>query len=133
MGDWQHPRHYTPPARQFAERVRAAEIGLFVEGCLPALRDTARTFGYALAVHGSERRDLDLVAIPWIEGARPPEDLVRALAARTKELTGWGMLAHEAWTEKPHGRVATTIIASAEVHLDLSVMPLVAKPEEPNP
>jgi hypothetical protein len=131
MGEWHHSPHMTVAARRYSEDSRAVVIALFVEQCLPALRDTARSMGYALAVHGTQRRDLDLVAIPWIDKAKSPDELIQALALRTKDLTGWGHLAHDGWTEKPHGRVATTLIADSEVHLDISVMPLVPAPEKP--
>lgn len=131
MGEWHHSPHLTVAARRWSEDSRAAVIALFVEQCLPALRDTARSMGYALAVHGTLRRDLDLVAIPWVERASSPDELVEALALRTKDLTGWGHLTHDRWHEKPHGRIATTLVADSEVNLDISVMPLVPAPEKP--
>lgn len=134
MGDWQHPPHKSVAARQFAEKARAAEIAIFVDECLPQLVDVARKFGYALAVHGTRRRDLDLIAVPWTDRADEPEKLIDAIALVTGTLTGWGHKRSGDWTEKPHGRRATTIIASAEVHLDISVMPRLpkgAEPEEP--
>jgi hypothetical protein len=45
----------------------------------PDLREIARQHGYALALHGSLLRDLDLVAVPWEEEAAEPEALVEAL------------------------------------------------------
>jgi hypothetical protein len=47
---------------------------------LPDLRYAAWQLGYALAVHGTMRRDLDLVGVPWIEGAGSGDQLVEALA-----------------------------------------------------
>lgn len=35
----------------------------------PSLVVDARELGYALALHGSMARDLDLVAIPWTDDA----------------------------------------------------------------
>ena len=45
---------------------------------LRPLRKQARSMGYALAVHGSMARDLDLVAVPWVESAADPIELVEA-------------------------------------------------------
>lgn len=45
---------------------------------LRPLKKQARSMGYALAVHGSMARDLDLVAVPWVEGAVDPIELVEA-------------------------------------------------------
>lgn len=129
MGDWQHSSHKGVAACSFAEKARAAEIAIFVEDCLPQLVDVARKFGYALAVHGTRRRDLDLIAVPWTDDAAAPEKLIDAIALVTGTLTGWGHKKAGDWTKKPHGRVATTIIASAEVHLDISVMPRAPKDE----
>lgn len=131
MGDWSHPAHYTETARRFEEQGRAAQIAVFMDLCFPRLRETARTCGYALAVHGTMRRDLDLIAVPWVDRAVSAEDLVKALSATVRDVAGWGHRSGEAWTEKPHGRVATTIIASSDVHIDLSIMPLASKAEEP--
>lgn len=132
MGEWHHSPHLTAAACRYAEAARKAEIAVFVEMCLPRLIDTARTHGYALAVHGSLARDLDLVAIPWTDRADDADTLRSALCATTKDATGWGYISDSGkWSEKPHGRVATTIIASSDVHLDLSVMPRVPKAEPP--
>jgi hypothetical protein len=32
-----------------------------------ALKDIAKEYGYNLVVHGSLNRDLDLIAIPWVD------------------------------------------------------------------
>lgn len=43
------------------------------------LGEVARQHGYALAVHGSLERDIDLIAVPWTEGATKPDSLALAL------------------------------------------------------
>ena len=130
MGEWSHPDHYTSSARAFEEATRTAAIAVFCEQALPSLIETARSHGYALAVHGSRRRDLDLIAIPWTERAADADALRSALCATTKDRTGWGHLSNSGtWTEKPHGRLATTIIASMDIQLDLSVVPRQPKEE----
>jgi hypothetical protein len=42
------------------------------------LKCLARDCGYNLVVHGSMNRDLDLVAIPWIERPRPELEMIQA-------------------------------------------------------
>lgn len=37
----------------------------------PILCEAARACGYALAIHGTMQRDLDLVAVPWVDEALP--------------------------------------------------------------
>jgi hypothetical protein len=41
------------------------------------LKLIAKEYGYALLIHGSLNRDLDLVAIPWIDEPRSEEEMIR--------------------------------------------------------
>lgn len=47
----------------------------FMEG----MKVIAKEHGYNLLVHGSMNRDLDLIAIPWIDNPKKEVELVRAL------------------------------------------------------
>jgi len=124
MGNWEHPGHLSDEAKAFTLASRRAEIAVFCEMVLPRLRGVARSIGYALTEHGSKSRDLDLVAIPWTHKAKPAEDLIDAISQTCHALTGWGYKANDGKiVQKPHGRIATTILATAEIHLDLSIMP----------
>ena len=61
--------------------------------------------GYALAVHGSFTRDLDVIAIPWAAKPCEPAKLAVRVAYRT------GMrLVDDKPTEREHGRLAWTIM-----------------------
>jgi hypothetical protein len=86
-----------------------------------ALRDAAREHGYALALHGSLGRDLDVVAIPWTPEAVEARALVDALCAAT----GLHVRVDDR-RDKPHGRRCWTL-QGVEGHLrgwvDISVMP----------
>jgi hypothetical protein len=53
----------------------------------PLTKGAAR-LGYALAVHGSCNRDLDLVAIPWIDDAEDEKLLVEMICKETKKIVG---------------------------------------------
>lgn len=90
---------------------------------VPQLVEVARGMGYALALHGSMTRDLDLVACPWTEDAVPAEDLAAAIDAGVRWTTTGIMTGPEA---KPHGRQAWCIPLMAGAYIDLSVMPRVA-------
>lgn len=46
---------------------------------IAALREVSRRYGYALAVHGSLKTDIDLIAVPWRDSAPAPEALAAAL------------------------------------------------------
>lgn len=81
----------------------------------------ARQLGYALCIHGSMTRDLDLVACPWTYDAVPPFDLAQALC----EEVGGAIDPHDIGnpTGKPHGRLAWRIHCGGGPYIDLSVMP----------
>ena len=41
------------------------------------LKLIAKEYGYALLIHGSMNRDLDLVAVPWIDNPKPEENMIQ--------------------------------------------------------
>lgn len=102
---------------------------------IDAIRDAARRVGYAIAVHGSLARDIDLVAVPWVEGADDAETLAAVvMAAAAAANDGIAYLfngcpedellvpADRHCTLKPHGRKAWSIHLGG-TYLDLSVIP----------
>lgn len=91
------------------------------------VRLAARHHGYAIAVHGSLARDIDLIACPWREhNVSSPDDLVKVLCGAIGGVTG-SCLRQSERTEKPHGRVAYTLIHGGFIgEIDLSVMPILA-------
>lgn len=52
---------------------------IYAAALYPELALLAREHGYALAVHGSLRRDLDLIAVPWVEQPSTSRELVSAI------------------------------------------------------
>jgi len=110
---------------------------------LPPMRLAARDAGYAITVHGSLNRDIDLVAIPWREhNIADPDLLVISLAGAVRAITGRCnyMSGRNAdgdgppvkWTAKPHGRKAATLLAwcgQNSADIDLSVMPMTPEGE----
>jgi hypothetical protein len=93
------------------------------------IRLVAKANGYALALHGSLRTDLDVVAIPWTEEAADEETLVKAIC----EAAGGFITTDRPVADMPHGRRAWTIhlggcsgvVPTTEraTYIDLSVMP----------
>jgi hypothetical protein len=69
----------------------------------------ARRHGYALAVHGSLARDIDLVAIPWIVEADEPEILAEAIRMTAATLGGLRVL------ETIRGRSQRGILGSQRI------------------
>ena len=110
---------------------------------LPPMRRAAKDKGYAITVHGSLNRDIDLVAVPWREhNVSDPDQLVIALCGAVAAVTGRCNFMRSRdenssslmnWTDKPHGRRATTLLVwcgQNSADIDLSVMPVIATPEE---
>ena len=122
----------TEPAIQYTpgEWFQAAsvdEMQAFFESRLPAIREAARAHGYAIGVHGSMRRDLDLIAAPWRDGAADAETLAHAVA---KAACGIHRNGAYNWEQKPVGRIATSLPicwvdngVDGAGHIDLSVVP----------
>lgn len=102
-------------------KCRAAFPALY-SAIWPDLRDVALTKGYALLIHGSLSRDLDLVAVPWVKHAAPAEELVETLRATCDGWIGADAKNGEPGI-KPHGRRAWTIVLHGHAIIDLSVMP----------
>lgn len=97
---------------------------VMVCGVLYVIKFHAKRAGYAVAVHGSLARDLDLVAVPWAETAVAPEELVRRLM---EAIGGEYTLGQQNPAIKPHGRLAYAInLHPTGMYVDLSVMPPVA-------
>lgn len=87
-------------------------------GYIEKARKAAYELGYAVAVHGSMERDLDLVAIPWTVEACDTETLVKAIIQAVD-----GYIKPEIQAKKPHGRTAYVVFLLTGSYIDLSVMP----------
>ena len=117
------------------------------ERLIGPLRETARDHGYALAVHGSLVRDIDLIACAWVDTAAPAPVLAKALLATVAVHNGgvarwsWRADRDPEYTlagcpgSKPHGRLCWVInlTRGAGPYIDLSVFPArdtAAEPEQ---
>lgn len=95
----------------------------FYLGLLPRIRKIARIHGYAIAVHGSLNRDLDLIAVPWRENVSAPAVLAEAIAAALPGVFNQKGANEGKPAEKPHGRLAWAIVLGRGRFVDLSVIP----------
>lgn len=110
----------------------------YARALLPALREAAEQMGYALTVHGSMERDIDVVAVPWADHAIDAEhvadrffSICRAVCGPVQWNGGWEdgcgreppSGAGPNPTRKPHGRLAWSIMFGGGPYLDLSVTP----------
>lgn len=68
------------------------------------MKTIARDMGYNLVVHGSMARDLDLIAIPWVDDPKPEFEMVEAM----KEYLG-GRILSGAGHRLPGGRTSYVI------------------------
>lgn len=113
--------------------VQGAFNRALLELILPPMRRVAKDLGYALTVHGSLNRDIDLVAIPWREhGVGSAERLVEALSGAVAAITG-RCNQNRDWADKPHGRRAVILMAwcgESTASLDLSIMPAIKKEDD---
>jgi len=107
------PRHHDP-----------ALVRRKYEAIIEPIRAAALRHGYAIAVHGSLARDIDLVAIPWTEEAVDDATLAQAVAQAAAEAGDeWAVVGAISRSDKPHGRVAWVIHLEGQTYIDLSIMP----------
>jgi hypothetical protein len=103
------------------------------------MRQAARMHGYAIALHGSVSRDIDLIAIPWTETADSPDLLLQAICGAVAGSLGTcrPLCNHGddggLWTSKPHCRQVVTLLAfvgGTSIDFDFGVMPRITKEPE---
>lgn len=94
---------------------------------LPGITETAKEYGYCVALHGSVARDIDLVAIPWICEASSASEVAEAIRVAAEKITEIAFVApHEEKDtpkQKPHGRLCWSFHLGSGVYIDLSVFP----------
>jgi hypothetical protein len=62
------------------ERVVADGKAAFYACIYGDIRKAAMDCGWALGLHGSLASDMDIMAMPWTEDARPVEEMIQALS-----------------------------------------------------
>lgn len=82
------------------------EMQAFYLSRLPAIREAAKEHGYAIGLHGSTRRDFDLMAMQWRAAASDKDALAHAIAVAACGITREGVYQ---WEQKPSGRFAASI------------------------
>lgn len=98
------------------------------------LRERAKHLGYAIGVHGSLERDIDLIAVPWTERACPPEGLATSLKQVLSKLYPVELeVAPGEGPTKPHGRLCWSWWIRPWTYIDLSVFPPTTSSAEATP
>lgn len=85
-------------------------------------RQAALDCGWSLGLHGSLANDMDIMAMPWVDEAKPVEEMIKALEACLTIPDGALKFETTKFTEKPHNRVVYTIHIWADFYLDISVI-----------
>ena len=83
------------------------------------IRTCAMELGWAVALHGSLKSDMDIMAMPWVENAVKFETLVSAICGlfEDNELAGTYSVDYKS---KSHGRVVATNPIWEDFYLDIS-------------
>lgn len=87
-----------------------------------SMRKAALDCGYALALHGSMQSDMDMIAMAWVQDAKPVEELVAAIN-KCIGATVWAESNLKKSGDRPYGREIYTLSIMGSWHLDLSVIP----------
>lgn len=102
---------------------------------IDTIRAIAREHGYAIGVHGSLARDIDLIAAPWTDEASDGATLAGAIADAVSGFIDMGSVPGRGPSDdykkpeaKPHGRFSWSIHLGGGPYIDLTVMPRV-RPE----
>lgn len=103
---------------------RAINAAKIIEpACYQAIVTAARSVGYAVAVHGSRSRDVDLLAMPWTEDAVDLETLAKVIAVAINGYMQGEQDSRLKVSDRPHGRKSLFVFARDGTIIDLSVMP----------
>lgn len=118
-----------------------AAITAVCDRLIPVIQKAARDHGWAVAVHGSKIRDLDLLAVPWIRDASCNSVLLEAVrVAISIEMNGDCYITSTDGEVKPYGRLAYNLFINSEevVHspagahpfIDLSIVDIRISPKD---
>ena len=118
------------PSRKRDERVELCQE--YYEILIAPLRYVSYRCGYALAVHGSLKRDIDLIAAPWRDSAVDAYYLADEIRKATEAVIGFARVREVDANpvKKPCGRMAWSFYLTHEdsgPYIDLSVMPVPTK------
>ncbi len=93
-------------------------VGVATPAIVESMRIIARKHGWALAQHGTMVRDIDLIAVPWIEEAAPWKTVYDEWLATLPLVETEGEHRHAARPQRPHGRRSLLILQAGTVRVD---------------
>ena len=87
------------------------------------LRNSAMNCGWALGLHGSLSSDMDIMAMPWTEDAKPVKEMIQSLSDCFTENPFKDMHTIPHY-DKPNNRVVYTMSIWKDFYLDINVIQL---------
>lgn len=101
------------------EEVTTNGRAVFYASMYNDLKNVALDYGWALGIHGSLASDMDIMAMPWTENAKPIEEMIKALSncfdkSPFKDLY--------TVSNMPNNRVVYTMPIWADFYLDINVI-----------
>jgi len=104
------------------------------------LKQIAKNYGYNLVLHGSMARDLDLIAIPWVDEPQPEQSMIKDFQEYLTGCTVTRPNGEVHYTILPGGRNSYVIelnrgdksgewsrFSDKQCYLDISVTPTIKK------
>lgn len=88
----------------------------------PNLMNLAMDCGWALGLHGSLQSDMDIMAMPWTEDAKPVEEMIKSLVSLFNEYPSNNEDSIRPHYGKPNGRIVYTLHIFADFYLDINVI-----------
>lgn len=85
------------------------------------IRNAAMDCGWALGLHGSLANDMDIMAMPWAENAKPVDEMIQAII-NCFDGNPWNELNKTPCYDKPNNRVVYTIRIWKDFYLDVNVI-----------
>jgi len=93
----------------------------FYASMWPDLKEAALNYGWALGLHGSLSSDMDIMAMPWTDDAKPVDDMIKALSDCFTENPFKNQHTVPSYG-KPNGRVVYTMTIWSDFYLDINVI-----------
>ena len=112
-------RHHNGGHR--TEAADPLEVEALARRIIRPLRTEARLHGYALALHGSLTRDIDIIAVPWTAEAKSADTLVKGLRSTLRRLYPVTLEIGPEALPKPHGRLCWNFWIRPWTYIDLAV------------
>lgn len=82
-------------------------------------RKAALNVGWALGLHGSLASDMDIMAMPWTEDAKTPEEMINAIKGCFDDRDG---VIHVVESQMPNNRKVFTLSIWADFYLDINII-----------